>query len=251
MSFFDFLKHSNNRAKSSALPAIVKGGLKTQFVVPEPTKSLLWLTDADPSKITSPLSIKMIISITPDGVKTDIDSGHNFFGEPSLIWTQLPVKENDDMEVKPMYYPAYSSLTPEHRYQYLMWLQDVTQQTNLSYVFLYYYGLERHLLVGNFEGSALETLRLLKHHNRGSFQTYAQEALIVATLHRKRQDMFDKYPFILDSATNETLLLRKKLGHKITAKELMNLASVVGFTNRRYIKLRPTEFESEVEALLA
>lgn len=251
MSFFGLFKSKDDQRNVSDLPAIVTRGLKTQFTVPEPTKSLLWLTNEDPLKISSPFSIKLTISIASDGVKSDIDDGHNFFGEPSLIWTQLPVTENDDLEAKPMYYPAYSALSPAHRYQYLMWLRDVTQQTNLSYVFLYYYGLERHLLVGNFDAAALETIRLLKHHDRGSFRVYVRDALIVAALHHKRTDLFEKYPFILDGATNETLLLRKKLGRKVTGKDLIELAPTFGFYNRRYIRLRPAEFELELESLLA
>jgi hypothetical protein len=196
------------------------------------------------------MSIKLTISLSPNGAGIQTDDGHNFFGEPSLIWTKLPVEENDETEQKPMYYPSYSGLSPKHRYQYLLWLKDVTQATNLSYVFLYYYGLERHLLIGDFEKSAMEVLRLLQHHDRGTFRSYAQEALIVAALHRKRPDIFEKYSFIQQGVSNETLLMRKALGKRIEARELIELASRIGFKNRRYLKLRPSDFEHVLQLLL-
>lgn len=250
MIFSRFFKSDSKQEQASALVVAAPMSLKRQFIIPEPTKSLLWITSEDASRVSSPMSITLTISLSSSGVDTRIDDGHNFYGEPSLIWTRLPVEENDKIEQKPMYYPSYSGLSPTHRYQYLSWLRDITQPTNLSYVFLYYYGLERHLLVGDFEKAVLEILRLLQHHNRGTFRSYAQEALIVGALHRKRPDILEKYSFIEDCVSNETLLIRKALGKKIKPKELMEIASQVGFKNRRYIKLRSSDFERELQSLL-
>lgn len=180
----------------------------------------------------------------------ETDDGHNFYGEPSLIWTKLPVQKNTDLEEKPMYYPSYSHLYPKNRFQYLSWLQDVTKPTNLSYVFLYYYGLERHLLVGNFDLASQEIFRLLKHHDKGSFRAYAQNALIVSALHKNRADIFDKNSFLFESVSNESLIVRKMLGYKITAAEIMKLSYPIGFKNKRYIKMYPEDFERELDKLL-
>ena len=81
-----------------------------------------------------------------------------------------------------MYWPSYSAFSPEARYEYLRWLSDITQPTNLSYVFLYFYGLERHLLVGEYDAAVDEIVRLLKAHPKKSFIQYASQSLIIASL---------------------------------------------------------------------
>lgn len=243
------MKFFSKLLKKNSLPIISNTKISELFNIPEPTKSLLWITKEDISKISSPFQIKISITLNQK-VESKINDGHNFFGEPSLIWTQLPVKKNNELETKPMYYPVYSSLTPEHRYQYLNWLRDITQPTNLSYVFLYYYGLERHLLVGNFDLATQEIFKLLKCHDKGTFRTYAQNALIASALYKNRIDIFEKDSFLFDSLSNESLIVRKKLGFKINANELMKLSYILGFKNKRYIKLYPENFIYELDKLL-
>jgi hypothetical protein len=218
--------------------------LSNSIFIPEPTKSLLWVTNEDTSKIETPHSIKISITLTDEGLKTTTDHGYNFYGEPSLIWTRLKVEKNTDIETKPMYYPSYSNLSPQHRYQYLNWLRDITQQTNLSYVFLYFYGLERHMLVGNYNEAVAEILRLLKYNDgRGTFGHYARTSLLVATLYRKRYDFLKENPYLVDSLFNEALIMRQYLDKNLTPKEIIELSSSVGFKNKRYIKLYPEKFE--------
>lgn len=148
-----------------------------------------------------------------------------------------------------MYFPSYSGLSPEHRCQYLMWLQDITKPTNLSYVFLYYYGLERQLLSDNFESAFHEISRLLKFHNKKSFRSYAEMALIVSSLFWKRFDLIEQNPFLYDGVSNEELIIRKYIGAGLTSKDLMLLANSLKLKNRRYIKLYPEDFEMELEKL--
>ena len=133
--------------------------------IPEPTRSLVWMTDEDPSLAESPTSITIVISLSDDGVSTDKkEKGRH--AEPSMIWKKLKVSPNADLEEDAMYWPTYVRFTPEQRYQYLNWLRDISQPTNLSYVFLYFYGLERHLLVGNYDDAVLEIRRLLQAHKK-------------------------------------------------------------------------------------
>jgi len=243
MSWFKQL-FTRDTPQQPKLPAASPGQLRTVVSIPEPTRSLLWGTNEDTSKIESPMSVRMNISITPAGVESRIDDGKNYYGEPSLIWTKLPVTPNSNLEEQPMYYPAYSRLSPEHRYQYLKWLTDITQPTNLSYVFLYFYGLERHLLIGNFDGAVKEILRLLRFHDKSSFRFYAQNSLITAAIYRKRLDIFQDNQTILNGLSNEALLVKAYLGWKLAPNEIIALASQVGFANRRYIKLHPDLFET-------
>lgn len=240
----------NRKSENTSLIVKNSSSLMAGIFIPEPTKSLLWVTNEDVSKISSPLSIKITVSLKSDGVKMETDDGHNFYGEPSLIWTKLPIQKNSELEGKPMYYPSYSHLYPKNRFQYLSWLQDVSQPTNLSYVFLYYYGLERHLLVGDFDLASQEIFRLLKYHDKGSFRAYAQNALIVSALHKNRVDIFDKNSFLFESISNESLVVRKILGYKVTATEIMKLSYLIGFKNKRYIKLYPEDFERGLDRFL-
>lgn len=230
---------------SGIVPITTGNALNTSLIIPEPTKSLLWSTSEDVSKARSSSSIHITITLTNEGVSSTLDDPedkNNFYAEPSLIWTQLPIQPNSALETKPMYYPSYSSLSPVHRFQYLNWLVNVEQETNLSYVFLYYYGLERHLLIGNYDGAVDEILRLLRYHDKGTFRSYATTALLVASLERKRTDIFEKAPFLFEQLSNEGILLRFMMGKNLVAKEVMELASQVGFKNKRYIKMYPKEF---------
>lgn len=159
------------------------GGLKESNFIPEPTRSLVFFTDKNPAQAELAGSLHIIVKVGPEGITSGQEQHTNLNAEPSMIWTKLSVHKNSNLEEKAIYYPAYITLTPEQRYQYLMWLRDVTQPTNLSYVFLYYYGLERHMLLGDFELAAGEILRLLKHHDKGTFRSYAETALLVSMIY--------------------------------------------------------------------
>lgn len=241
---------SGFKSTPQAIVPVTGSAMRKSFQIPEPTMSLLWFTDEPPTKRTTAHTINITVTLGLDGVKISRDEENNLFGEPSLIWLQLPVQQNEGLEQQKLYYPSYAEFTPEQRYQYILWLRDVTQQTNLSYVFLYYYGLERHLLVGNFDLAAQEILRLLKYHDRGTFRAYAQQALMVAILHKKRIDFAQNNLSMLEGTSNEVLLIRKFLGESILSEEIIQLASKVGFTNKRYIKQYPEEFKQELAKLV-
>ena len=245
----------DDAAKSTDLCATSSGNsvLIESWNIPEPTRSLLFATNEDVSKIQDPTSITMTISLDIENQQVDTsidDHKTSQYAEPSLIWTRLLIKENDNLVKEPMYYPAYSRLSPEERYQYLSWLKDVTQETNLSYVFLYFYGLERHLLLGNYDLAVDEILRLLKYHDRGTFRSYATSSLVAASVFRKRADILQRAPFILDQSSNISLCLRTMVQIELTAKNVIDLASNVGFSNKRYIKLKPEIFEKELQQLI-
>ena len=193
MGFFNLFSknHSGNvEPKSNNKLPIKKdpSNIVESLLIPEPTKSLLWVTEEDTSKIENAGSIGITISLTSNGV--DLSQRQNgFYSEPSLIWSKLPIKPNNNRIQEAMYWPSYSAFSPEARYEYLRWLSDITQPTNLSYVFLYFYGLERHLLVGEYDAAVDEIVRLLKAHPKKSFIQYASQSLIIASLGKKRLDI--------------------------------------------------------------
>ena len=71
--------------------------------------------------------------------------------EPSLIDHRLPVDQRapDYTGAKMGYWPSYSAIAPQCRAAYLHWLLDGRRAPGvyIGYVFLYFYGLERRLLV--------------------------------------------------------------------------------------------------------
>jgi len=111
--------------------------------------------------------------------------------EPALIDPRLPVdpRAPDYGGTKMGYWPSYSSIPPDCRAAYLHWLLDGRRAPGayIGYVFLYFYGLERRLLVDSqwspaarAEHPALvgEVERLLRIYGaNGSFSGYAGSLL--------------------------------------------------------------------------
>lgn len=107
---------------------------------------------------------------------------------PALKVAKGRVNTQSDMG----YWPSYSAITPEHRLTYLTWLSSGKRDASfpVGYAFLYFYGLERRLLVDNpsaDEEAALvaevESLRDLYAANN-SFSGYSQRLLEAVELRR-------------------------------------------------------------------
>lgn len=196
--------------------------------IPEPTRSLLWITDEGLSKIIKPLEYRININVDSDNRRVDFEflqSEGNFYAEPSLIWTKLSIKKNNLEQHLKMYYPSYSTLTPEQRWKYLMWLKDISQDVDLSYKFIYFYGLERQLLVGNFENAVTELAKLYKNDRTTSydFKGAIIHSLILASGHKKRTDIFKLAPFVMNALTNESLVLRAMGSNQLRVEEVLSL----------------------------
>lgn len=247
--------NDKNTDDNSKMPVVLERNneILSTFQIPEPTKSLIFVTDENVSKIKNPMSLTINVSLDLDRQEVNTtydDNKASLYAEPSLIWTKLPVKINDYLRKELMYYPSYPALSPEERYQYINWLRDIENETNLSYVFLYYYGLERQLLIGDYDLAVYEVLRLIKFHDKGTFKSYSATALTAASIYRKRPDILEKAPFILDDISNISLYLRLDLQKELTAKDLISLANRVKFYNKRYIKLKLDLFEKELQELI-
>jgi uncharacterized tellurite resistance protein B-like protein len=113
-------------------------------------------------------------------------SGDGRVVEPALIDPALPVhwKRPDLTGATMGYWPTYESISPAARAGYLGWLLGGRAQPNayIGFVFLYFYGLERRILVDlastpDHPDVALitaEVRRLLSiYSGNGSFQLYA------------------------------------------------------------------------------
>lgn len=107
--------------------------------------------------------------------------------DPSTIWAYLPFRSGQYAKLP--YWPHYIDLTPEQRYAYLSWLRNVEQPTDMGFVFLYYYGLERHLVLGDIDKAINQIIRLRNIHQNKSFLNYSESSIIHACLMRDRIDL--------------------------------------------------------------
>ncbi|MBX3568388.1 MAG: TerB N-terminal domain-containing protein [Rhizobiaceae bacterium] len=110
--------------------------------------------------------------------------------ENCLINPGLHVAQWGDREGRTMgYWPSYSSISPEARRSYLEWLAGERSDPNtyIGYVFLYFYGLERRLMLERNAPDApvvtAEVRRLLEiYGGNSSFNRYSMELLTAVEL---------------------------------------------------------------------
>ena len=128
----------------------------------------------------------MLIS---DGMVYTSDRALQWPGEPSAIIMSLLL---GDVAAHPLqqfgYYPSYDRILPEQRRCYLEWLMAGREDTDpsqrsLGYLFIFFYGLERRILLEKDRDPALleEVIRLLHHygpaHKSRSLRSYFLQLL--------------------------------------------------------------------------
>jgi len=118
----------------------------------------------------------------------EVDENKQQTPEPSTIYVHLPIAKDYNAGQLP-YWPHYIDIEPGQRFTYLNWLRNIDNPIDVGYVFLYYYGLERHLLIGDFEKAFNQIIRLRNIHKNGSFQGYSEQALIHSCIMRDRLDL--------------------------------------------------------------
>lgn len=234
------------------LPAVSKciAMRGAEFKIPPRTAELLFLSADDPATATSGLTISISVDLGA-GQVTTTDLGPS---EPSTIYLHLPVRRPTDVSQvpRPPYYPTYVGLTPEQRWVYLSWLTDVSQSINIGWVFIYYYGLERHLLSDKLD-LAFDEILLLRHaHPHPSLLGYSTSALLSACIVRKRSDLLrilyqQEGVFKVDNAE---LRLLHHLGIDLSPRTLAEIGNHLPEVNRRYIRANRPLFELVLEDVL-
>lgn len=178
----------------------------------------------------------------------------SFTAEPSLLSSKLPIKPTSFSTANESigYYPSYEQLTPEQRWIYLNWLKDIRQPVDIGYVFVFYYGLERHLLYGSYKDAVDVILLLRKHHENNSFQSYSLNALVLAAILHKDKDTLDRALETLDDnyPSNLVLIAKYLMKEDINPEEIISMASSVGFKNKGYIKKYPETFKEMLSSKL-
>lgn len=170
-----------------------------------------------------------------DGQLKNIDSE---VGEPSAISINFPVAEGQFQKLN--YYPSYSELTPEQRDGFLSWLStDLSNIPDIGFAFLLLYCLERHILHDEYLEESLKIISKLQSQiNNGSFDYYSSTSIGYILFIHKRLDLL-KYVDL----NKCDIKLQILLSHKLSADQLISLATEVDFRNRYYIKEYPELFK--------
>ena len=163
--------------------------------------------------------------------------------EPSLIFSNLKIART--LKISPLdklgYFPSYKNLTPEQRYVYFKWLENPYKNTNIDigYIFLFYYGLERHLISGKQNEAFEMIIRLIENYkHNSSFYSYATEAIMIYLIHNEEVSKLNEFIHKNKEISNSSLgiFAKSKLGIGLYADDIISVSSIVGFTNKRYIK---------------
>ena len=281
MGFFDFLKKKNQESESPQ-PIVTRRVVpETQKQEPEVVTQNAISQESvknDAIVTTNTTEISKNVRLHPDlgglvwigdgKFKNYTDSQNNInrfevgdlsftlsFGqetEPSLIFTSLPVKKPSSIENvdRPPYFPSYSGLTPEQRFIYLRLLNNPYDASiDIGYIFILYYGLERHLLQGDFDKAFNVILKLRDVHKNKSFQSYSANALILTAKLYERGEMIMEFLKSLDKeweynfSDNLFLLCCYSFNAPITPAIIMRMAKTFEFDNTNYIKKYPDMFE--------
>jgi hypothetical protein len=164
--------------------------------------------------------------------------------EPSVISLDLPImKPKKPLFVNVLgYYPTYRSMIPEQRWIYINWLTNINDvRIDIGYVFLFYYGLERHLFSDNFENAFKMIRRMRKYHKNKLFLYHSSTALLASLLYYERVDLFTEWrndlneTLVYDVFPNFFLHVIQQWEQPLLPKEVVRLSKMVGFTNQRYI----------------
>ena len=159
-------------------------------------------------------------------------------GEPSAISINFPVAEGQFQKLS--YYPSYSGLTSEQRNGFLTWLTtDLSNVPDIGFAFLLLYCLERHILHDEYLEESLKIISKLQGQiSNGSFDYYSSTSIGYILFIHKRLDLL-KYVDL----NKCDIKLQILLSHRLSADQLIALASKVDFRNQHYIKEYPELFK--------
>ena len=161
-----------------------------------------------------------------------------------LIIPSLPVATRADISGQYLdYWPSYQQLTPSSRKAYIDWLASGRNNpdTNIGYVFLYFYGLERRLMLdgaGDAHNEIVtEVERLVRiYGGNRSFQRYSSELLAAARVRQQGITPLTDLTINMDAGTIP-LAVKLEMGRVAAAGQIISapllLAFVVGHPETR------------------
>ncbi len=248
---------SNRKKNESTEVAVINSDLivDSKPVLHEDLVGLIWIGDGPYKNYSPDNNKKQYFEV--DGMRVSFSFMQQ--DEPSLLYTQEKIakpSENVFIE-RPPYFPTYKQLTPEQKWIYLNLLTNpYNQEIDIGYIFILYYGLERHLLSGDFENAFKVILRLRDVHRNKSFQSYSANAIVLSCMLQKRGDLALEFINSLDKeyeyafSDNLFLICYFSFNLPLTAKDIMRMSKTFEFTNTNYIKKYPIQFEEALQNVL-
>lgn len=239
--------------RTTAVPVPIERALAiSPDCIPADVFELLWFEDG-PFKNYFPDNSSSRIEVDSFVVEVSFHGAT----EPSAISFRSAIRGPSRIDDVPRlnYYPSFNEMSPEQKWVYLNWLTNVDSSIDPGYLFVFYYGLERHLFFGKYEQAFRMVLRLRSKHKNSSFLGYSSHALVTACLIHNRPDLLIEYLNSIKSEqdlgiSNLYLMAKYALGVGLSPVEIMMLSKDVGFTNRRYIKDEDVIFQQELAKLL-
>lgn len=203
--------------------------------IPNEVFNLLWFKNGPFKNLNQTEKSKQIISFSS-------------VEEPSALDVYLPIKNGVDNN-KIGYYPSYKALNEVQRYQYLNWLKDIREEIDISYVFIFYYGLERYLFTDKWKDACNMILKLQEFHNNNSFNAYSSDALLITAFKNKDMSLLN----LIDKNKIQPAVyasIKGAISHSFDAEDIVSFARLVGWSNNRYIKSEYDLFLNELEKLI-
>ena len=224
---------------------------QSTFTLHEDLRGLVWIADGTFKNYDLNASkTKSGKSFETNGIRFSISMmGQD---EPSLIFTKERICAPKDVLTveRPPYFPTYIGLTPEQKWTYLKLLTNPYDTSiDIGFVFILYYGLERHLLEGDFESAFRVILKLRDVHTNKSFQSYSANALVLTSMLYKRADLALEFIESLNKdhelafSDNLFVICYFSFDLPLKATDLMRMTKTFEFTNINYIKNQPKIFE--------
>ncbi len=179
-----------------------------------------------------------------------------------LINPRLKVAaESNDYDADSInYWPSYAGISPKARREYLKWLSDGARnsEANVSFAFLYFYGLERRLFL---EGSLKEAADILSEMrrllevfpNNHSLRRYVENALSFATLFEPNSISVPALKILKQSSWQMPMSVVLYIGKKMKSGEPLNNDDVLlWFLNHpeKHLRTPANRLEEEFISLL-
>jgi hypothetical protein len=204
--------------------------------IPQDVKELLFYTNEIPNK--SNHSGLNTVELSFGSGTANIKYNDHVRFDPSRIYFKLPIMIPKDIIAvnKLPYMPSYVGMSPEQRYVYLTWLQDIANDIDVGYMFLFYYGLEWRLLIGPFEKAFDMIVRLRKNTKNGSFLAYSGNSLFYTSVISGRKEYFEKLHFLFDDEVwyDKQIMLKFFEKEPVFPNELSKILKGLN-VNKRYL----------------
>jgi len=158
------------------------------------------------------------------------------------------------------YWPSYEGLNPKARREYLKWLASGAKDpdANISFAFLYFYGLERRLFLDKSQDEAkaiLSEMKRLKkvYSNNHSLERYVENALSFAALFDSVPTSIPAIEIPKTSRWELPLNIALYLGNKLKSGEALNNDdALLWFLNHpeKHLRTPANRLEDEFISLL-